>query len=171
MAEVQELTAAADTITIGGKEYTRKPLTATDWGLIQKRILAQRPDVIEIARRLAQDAPEAIAKQLYEDAYRDASQARQVTAGEQETWQISLDGLMYQFWLQIRKVHRDVTLDKAAELLEQWTEEYLKDLILKLQEQFPDATEDQIVATAQANEDDAIKELIQRAAGLPAGNR
>ncbi len=126
-----ELVALEDTVRIGGEEFTFSPLTARDYAEIERRITASRGDPIAVAKRLAADLPADERRAILEKAYDDAMRARHVTAVELDEFMASVDGLVFCFWLSVRKKHPDVTLERAGELLETLGNEALRELMQK----------------------------------------
>jgi hypothetical protein len=170
METLGALTALGSQVTIGGEAYCLRPLTRRDWALIEERIISQRGDPIEAAKRLAKDAPEAIARSLLEDAYRDAKRAQAVTAGELDAWRVTLDGVVFQFWLQVRKERPEITEDRAGELLEQFGAEFIERVTAELLAKFPEATREDVAAVAMEEEEGAAAALIAKGLGMPSGN-
>lgn len=170
MPGLETLTAIGTEATIGGTTYRLRPLNRADWGLIEERIKAARPDPIAVAKRLAKEAPIEAAKELYARAYDDAMRANVVSAAELDTWRYTLDGMVFQFYLQIRKEHAEVTEERASELLEQYGQEHLKRITEELLARFPDATAEDVARVAVQQEEPGMAALIGKAAGLPAGN-
>ena len=170
MPGLESLTAAGTEVEIDGRKYQLRPLNRSDWGLIEGRIKAGRADPIEVATRLAKDAPESVARSLYERAYDDAMKSKVVSAAELDTWRFSLDGMVFQFYLQVHKEHPEVDEDKASELLEQYGQEHLKRITEQLLKQFPEATAEDVAKVAVQHEEAGVAALISKAAGLPEGN-
>jgi hypothetical protein len=170
MPGLDTLTATGTEIIIGGEAYRLRPLNRADWGLIDERIKAGRTDPIEVVARLAANAPKDVASELYARAYDDAMRANVVSVKELDTWRFTLDGMVFQFYLQVRKEHRDITEARAAELLEQFGQEHLERITTELLKRFPEATPQDVAAIASQQEDKGMAVLIGKAAGLPAGN-
>jgi hypothetical protein len=170
MSDLKTLTALGTQVTIGDKKYRLRDLTRNDWALIEDRILSARGDPVAVAGRLAKDAPPEIARELYTKAYDDATKGKIVTAGELDAWRLSLDGLAFQFWLQIRKEHPEITEEEAADLLAQLGEEFLAEATEQLVREFPEATAEDVVRIALQKEEAGIAAIIATAAGLPEGN-
>lgn len=117
MDGLHELTAAGVTVSIGGREYRFAPLRLRDWGEIERRILATRPDPLDLVLPKLVDLPEHAQRQLLAVAYDDARRGRRVTAAEMNEWLTTPEGRVVQFWLSIRQHHPDVTLEQAEELI------------------------------------------------------
>jgi hypothetical protein len=75
------LTAAPLTIELGGRPLRIAPLTIADLGELQAwinaQLIANAPDPIAIARRLAEGFPPEVQSELLREAYRDARDARE----------------------------------------------------------------------------------------------
>ncbi len=170
MPGLETLTAIGTELKVGGAIYRLRPLNRADWGLIEERIKAARADPIAVVQRLAIDAPADVAKELYAKAYDDATKVGVVTAAELDAWRFTLDGMVYQFFLQVRKEHPEVTEERASELLERYGQEYLKRVTRELLERFPEATATDVAQAAVQQEEAGIAALIGKAAGLPVGN-
>lgn len=170
MASLSALVGLGTEPTIGGKKYRLGPLGRDDWALIEERIKAHRSDPIEVARALAKDQPVEIAREILLAAYSDGKRANLVTAGELDAWTASLQGLMFSFWLMIRKHNPDVDEKRAGDLLEQYGREYTDKLLDHMAEQFPGADRDEILGLALEHEEGTLRHLIQMNMGLPEGN-
>jgi len=170
MAYLDELTGAPETATIGGVKYSLSPLAIDDWAVIQKRIIARRPDPIEAATRLAAGAPEAVAREILMKAYGDAQRSDIVTTEELDAWRFSYEGAQCQFFLAIRKNHPEITEDRAAALLEMYGREYLAEVTAQLQERFPEATEETVAAMIAGQERSMLHSVVSSISGLPRGN-
>ncbi len=170
MPSLQALTGLGSEVTISGETYALGPLNRSDWAEIERRIISLRPDPIQAARELARGAPVEVAKEILTQAYRDMQKAVTVTAGEMDDWGKTLDGMVFQFWLQVRKTRPEVTEDQAGELLETAGKEYIDDLADKMQERFPDADREELLTLAMDHEEDWLRSIIAANLGLPEGN-
>ncbi|HUT11754.1 MAG TPA: hypothetical protein VMY42_14735 [Thermoguttaceae bacterium] len=170
MADLPELLATPDEITIGGRKYQVARLGAADWARITQRIKSGRADPIDVATRLASNASPEIAEKLFMRAYEDARRDQFVTIGELDQWKSSYEGAQYQFYLSLRKHQSEIDEAKAAELFEQMGREYLAEIHAKLKQRFPDATESEIAAAASQHEEGLLQSVLAALAGLPEGN-
>jgi hypothetical protein len=181
-----ELLAGTVPVTIGGVTYQRRQLTARDWQAIEQRILSKRADPVTVALRLAKGAPLEAAREIISRAYDDARRAAIVTVNEIEDWRQSLEGMAFQFYLQLNPweaIHGANTgsqgqgkpplvadENRAFQLLEQFSQEYVSRYVALLQEKYPEATEEQIIAAMQRVERGAASAMIDAAAGMPEKN-
>ena len=117
MDGLHEMTAAESVWSIGGKEYRLAPLRLRDYGEMERRILAGRPDPLEVARSKLEGLAEPLQKHLLSAAYDDARRGGRVSIGELSEWMDTVEGRVYQFWLAARRNHPEVTLDEADALL------------------------------------------------------
>ena len=170
MPGLESLTAVGHEVVIGGKTYRCRPLVRTDWGLIYERIKAGRADPIEIALRLAENASEPVARELLDRAYGDAMKANIVTPRQIEEWMVSPEGLMFQFYLQVRKEHKEIDEDTATELLGQHYEELIKARTDEMLATLPGVTAEDVAQFASQHGEELIAGMIAKAAGLPEGN-
>ena len=122
------LTAAPCAIAAGGRTFLLAPLTLTDYGEIENRILAGRADPLAgIRARLAQlDA--ARRREELGRVFDEVGSARRVTLGDLDRWWQTTDGFRYRFWLMLRKHQPTATRETAAELLRQMSGEELAEL-------------------------------------------
>jgi hypothetical protein len=141
MDGLHEMTAAESVWNIGGKEYRLAPLRLRDYGEMEQRILAGRPDPLAVVRPRLEGLPEPLQRHLLSAAYDDARRGGRVTVGELDEWMDTVEGRVYQFWLAIRRNHPEVTLEEADALLCQAGAEH-----------------------------EGIQRQLQESRGLPAGN-
>lgn len=119
MDGLNRLTGADQTIEIGDRTYRLGPLTLKDYGEIENRILARRPDPIATAVEHLDGLSESQQQYLLGRAFDRAVSGRWVRASEIDEWKQTHDGFCYLFWLMVRKAHPEVTLGRAAELIQQ----------------------------------------------------
>ncbi len=168
--DVDQLFAAPENPTIGGKQYTLSPLVGDDWAKIKKRIVSQRAAPEEVVAKLAEFAPPEVALKLFEKAYDDAMHVNRVTAAEEGEWLNTLEGMQYQFFLSISHAHPEIDEAKATELLAELAQKYLERAIAHLKERFPDATSQQITEVAIKNEEQSTAALLASVSGMPTEN-
>jgi flagellar biosynthesis/type III secretory pathway protein FliH len=168
--DVDQLFAAPENPTIGGKQYTLSPLVGDDWAKIKKRIVSQREAPEDVVAKLAPFAPPEVAEKLFQKAYDDAMHLNRVTANEENEWLETLEGMQYQFYLSIAHAHPEIDEAKAAELLAQLAEEHLSRVVKHLGDRFPDATPQQITEVAINNEKQATAALLASVSGMPNEN-
>jgi hypothetical protein len=155
---------------VDGTTYRLRPLNRADWGLIQERIKAGRPDPIAVAQRLAKDVAPDIAREIYDRAYSDAMKATVVAAADLDAWTGTPEGLEFLCYLQLRKEHPEVTEERASELLLQFTREHNERHLAELRKRFPDATAAELMQALLQLQTAGVEMLISKAMGLPAGN-
>jgi hypothetical protein len=119
MDGLNQITAAGHTVTIAGRTYRLGPLTLEDYGEIENRILAGRPDPLAVALDKLDRLDEQQQRTLLARAYDEAVKCPMVTIAELERWRETPQGFCYRFWLMIRKHQPEITLERAAELIEQ----------------------------------------------------
>jgi len=119
MHGLNQLTAADHTVTIAGRTYRLSPLTLADYGEIENRILAKRPDPLAVVREKFDGLTESQQQFLLGRAYDRAAAAQLVTAEELRQWRDTPEGICYRFWLMVRKSKPEITLEEASELLRQ----------------------------------------------------
>jgi hypothetical protein len=117
MDGLNRLTAAAQTFSIGAQTYRLTPLVLADYGEIENRILAQRPDPLAAIRGRRAGLPEARRRQELDEALDRLCSLRRVTLGELDRWWHTPDGLCYRLWLMLRREQSGITLEAAAGLL------------------------------------------------------
>lgn len=123
MTPLSALTTAPWRQTIDGIDYWLEPLTLSDWGIIERRILQSRRDPLQVAKEsLAGLAPEE-KRMLLESALAQASRAGQVTAEELFDYTATPQGAALMLWLSMRKRDAGMTEQRAAELLAAMGEE------------------------------------------------
>jgi hypothetical protein len=114
---LNRLTAAAQTFSVGAGTYRLTPLVLADYGEIENRILAERPDPLAgIHTRLA-GLPEAQRRAELGRALDQLSAMRRVTLGELDRWWQTPDGLGYRLWLMLRREQPGISLQAAEDLL------------------------------------------------------
>ncbi len=123
MHGLSQLTAAEQTVTAAGRTYRLAPLTLSDYGEIENRILARRPDPLAVALQALDGLDEKQQESLLGRAYDRAVSARLMTAAEFQKWRETPDGLCYRFWLMARKAQPGLTLEEAAEAVGQLLDE------------------------------------------------
>jgi hypothetical protein len=111
------LTAAACTFRAGGRTYRLAPLTLADYGEIEKRIVASRPDPLEAVRARLAGRPEDERREELGRALDQLCSMRRVTLGDLDRWWQTSDGLCYRLWLMLRKEQPAMTLEAAAGVL------------------------------------------------------
>ena len=94
-----------------------------DYGRIIKRIVAERGDPVEVAKRLCEGKSAEERKAIIDRAFTEATKAKHVTAEELDTWKFSIPGFVFCFWLQLLPKHPDLTEDDSQRLVEQIGEE------------------------------------------------
>jgi len=119
MDGLNQLTAAHHAVEIGGRTYRLAPLTLRDYGEIENRVASRRPDPVAVVRRSLDGLSPAQQEFLLGRAYDKAVAARRATADEIDQWKRTPDGFCYLFWLMVRQEHPAMTLEQAAELVEQ----------------------------------------------------
>lgn len=117
MDGLHELTAAETTVTILDRTYRLAPLRLRDWGEIERRILAGRPDPLDLVLSKLDGLAEHLQRELLSRAYDDARRGRRVSASELHDWLSTPEGHVVQFWLSVRQHQPDVSLDDAEQLL------------------------------------------------------
>jgi hypothetical protein len=119
MDGLNQLTAAGYVVSIGGRDYRLGPLTLDDYGEIENRILAKRPDPLAVAIEKLDRLDRKQQEMLLARAYDKAVKSPTVTIDELQLWRNTAEGFCYRFWLMIRKHHEQVSLQEAVELVEQ----------------------------------------------------
>ena len=123
MHGLSQLTAAEHSVTVAGRTYRLAPLTLADYGEIENRLLARRPDPLAVAVEKLDGLDEKQQEFLLGRAYDRAVSTRLMTAGELEQWRKTPEGLCYRFWLMARKAQPQLTLEEAAEVVGQLLDE------------------------------------------------
>jgi len=116
MHGLNQLTAADHTVAIAGRTLRLSPLTLADYGEIENRILARRPDPLALVREKFDGLSEEQQRFLLGRAYDRAAAAQLVTAEELRRWRDTPEGICYRFWLMVRKHQPEITLEEASEL-------------------------------------------------------
>lgn len=119
MDGLNQLTAADHTVDVGGRTYRLGPLTLRDYGEIENRVVSQRPDPVAVALRSLEGLSPRQQEFLLGRAYDRAISTRRATAAEVDQWKQTPGGFCYLFWMMVRKHHKEITLARAAELVEQ----------------------------------------------------
>jgi hypothetical protein len=115
---LNELTGADQTVEIEGRTYRLGPLTLKDYGEIENRIIARRPDPVALVLQSLHGLNPRQQEFLLGRAYDRAAAARQATIAELDLWKRTPEGVCYLFWLMVRKGHPEITFERAAELVE-----------------------------------------------------
>ena len=117
MDGLNELTGAALAWTAQGHTYRLNVLTLADYGEIENRILAARPDPLAgVGKRLAALAPRERKAEL-ESIFDRVGQSRHVTLRDLDAWWPTHDGYAYRFWLMTRGGDDRLTFETAADVL------------------------------------------------------
>lgn len=119
MDGLRRITAATHTVRVGPRGWRLAPLTLADYGEIENRILAGRPDPLAAARGRLAGRPEEERRKGLDQIFSQLRSMRRVTLGDLDRWWQTPDGLSYRLWLMLRKAQPGVTLDAASELLRQ----------------------------------------------------
>jgi hypothetical protein len=117
MDGLSRLTAAACTFRAGGRTYRLAPLTLADYGEIENRIVASRPDPLRGVRARLAGRPADERREELGRALDQLCAMRRVTLGDLDRWWQTPDGLCYRFWLMLRKEQPGMTLEAAAAVL------------------------------------------------------
>lgn len=117
--------AAPITVKIEGKDYLLSPITMSDLKELERYV---QDEAIEGVKKHVEGLPLEVGARLIEKAYEEKLK-RQIGTSAFNQAVASLSGSIYLLWLSIRKKHKDVTLDKASELL---TAENTKEIVGKL---------------------------------------
>jgi len=157
-------------ITIGEKTYRLGQLTFRDKMKIHERILSLRSDPLAVAAEMAGLLEPEQRQAFVEKAYADATKARQVTAREMDEFEHSLPGYAFCFWLSLQKHHPDISEDQAADLLDRYAQDTLREVVAALKERVPDATADEIREAVTELEDGVLGALWEKISGMPEGN-
>ncbi len=123
MHGLNQLTASADEIEIDGRSYRLGPLVLRDYGEIENRVLARRPDPLAVAAGSLAGLEPAQQEFLLGRAYDRAATAATASEDEIEQWKRTPDGLCTLFWLMVRKHHPEITREQTGELVEQLAHE------------------------------------------------
>ena len=102
------------TLGYNGKTYILTPLGTRD---LVEHANYLRDQYIEQAKKDLRGLPKEIAIDVFNKAKRYADKIKPVTEQYIELAQ-TYDGLVYQFYLSVRKKHADVSLELAAQILE-----------------------------------------------------
>ncbi len=117
MSGLNALTAAEHVVEIGGKAWRLAPLTLADYGAIENRIIAGRPDPIEVAKRHLPGLDARQQEVLLARALDAAAAARRASIEEIDAFRRTPEGIVFVFWLAASKHHGDLSLEDARELL------------------------------------------------------
>jgi hypothetical protein len=117
MSGLNVLTAAPWRQTIGEIDYWLEPLTLSDWGIIEKRLLRERRNPLQLARENLAGLQADEKRALLEAALRQAATAQTVTADELMQYTATPRGAALLLWLSLRKRQPEITEPQAAELL------------------------------------------------------
>lgn len=114
------------TIEFNGETLILSPLTLKDFGLIEQHLLSKRTNPLEMVKQHLADMPIEVATALAKEAYNDARKMNVVPADEVGEWIDSFEGLVYCFWLMIRKEHGDkYSLEQITEVMDAMSEQDL----------------------------------------------
>jgi hypothetical protein len=119
VSSLSELAATGDTITVAGKTYRLAPPSLDDIAEIHAQIKKERGDPIETVRKLTEGMSAEERRPYVEQAYKDAIRSRHVTPEEEMAWGQTTAGVLYAFWVRLRKHHPEMTVEKVAGLIEQ----------------------------------------------------
>lgn len=177
MEHLGALTAIGSELKIEGVQYHLRTLGVKDWARIQERMNSLRGDPVEAARRLAKDAPEAIARSLLEQAYVDAKRMQTFLPGEVDEWLRTIEGLLFGFWLMLNtydSIHNqsqpDLTEERVCQLYDKLGNEAIDAFLAAAPAMFPHASEEELADIAAANKDDLLRRVVAQCLGLPSGN-
>lgn len=113
-------TAGADfqSVQIGDKQYTLRPLTVGVYASMEAFIASRRPDPLQIASEAVKRLPPSQHDAVWRAAMDSAVSGRIVTSEEAAAFENSVDGLAWKVWQCVREDHPEVnTLEAARELL------------------------------------------------------
>ena len=112
---ISSITAAAREVSLGGKSFLLKPITISDYGKINNRIISSR---VASLRETMQDIGFDDDRQIKAIVEMNA---RIITSKEQRDWMFTLEGTAYVLYLSARKIkeHEDITVAAIEALLEE----------------------------------------------------
>ena len=134
MGGLSQLTAAGHTVVLAGRTYHLNPLTLADYGEIENRILAGRPDPREDLRRRLAALDAAEQEQELARVYDQAAVAGRVTLGDLDQWWQTPAAFAFRFWLMIRGQHPQVELEEAAAIVEGLPGEKRNELVRRMED-------------------------------------
>lgn len=120
--------ASSQTLVIGEKTYTLRPLTVGLYAEMEAYVVAQREDPMVIAALACQKVPAQFHTDIWDSAMRAAKSARTVTAAEMSAFEQSIRGLAFKFWACLKTDHPKLTVDDALKLIEEAGEERMAEL-------------------------------------------
>lgn len=104
-------------ITIGGKEYTLRPLAIGVYAEMESYIISQKPDPLEIASEAVAKLPSSRHEAIWKAAMSQAVNARTVTSEEMAAFEDTVNGLAWKIWQCVRQDHPEINSVKAARAL------------------------------------------------------
>ena len=117
MNGLNQLAASDHVVAIAGRSYRLSLLSLSDYGEIENRILAARPDArTAVRQRLAERTDDQRREELGR-LFEQVASARHVSLGDLDRWWQTPDAFVYRFWMMVRKDRAAITLEEAEELL------------------------------------------------------
>lgn len=141
MDPLAEVTAAEVTLELGDRTWRLSPLRVKDYAEIRRVIASGRTSPIELAMQHIESVPESLRGELLARAWEDEKSRDHVSDVEAAQWLTSTEGVVYSFYLMLRRNHPQMTPQRAEELL-----------------------------LAHRDQLDAIRSRLQQSSGMPSGN-
>jgi hypothetical protein len=109
-----------ETIEIGGKRYTLRPLTVGVYSEMEAFVASRRVDPLEAAGKAVLKLPAAMHAGVWDAAMRAVMANRNVTTQEMSDFENSMRGYAWKLWQCVKQDHPEIdSIEKAIELLEQ----------------------------------------------------
>jgi len=96
---------------LGDQTYLMSPLEIEDIGLIENRIIKDRPNPLAVVGEARDSLPEEVFRELIQQAYQDARSANRATQQEFDEFLASHEGQIFALWLCLRHNHQELTLE------------------------------------------------------------
>lgn len=107
-----------DTMDIGGKEYTLRPLTIGQYGQMEAYLVSKRDDPISVVGKAAAKLPKSQRAELWDAAVRAATMRKIVSASDMALFESSLEGIAWKLWQCVKADHPEVrSVEDAAKLM------------------------------------------------------
>ncbi len=109
MADLEQTVGTEITLTLKGHDYKAEKLTLGDWAEFERVAKDKhRKNIISSGREVyGDDMPASVFDAMI----------RPLTEAEIEQYQSSVEGITFLLWKSLSKRHKDMTLEKAADLV------------------------------------------------------
>lgn len=122
-----------ETLTVGGKTYTLRPLKVGAYAELEAYVMSQRVDLVAATGAAITKIPQSMHAAVWDACMRNVLASRNVTAQEVQAFEQSVRGYAWKLWQCVKEDHPEIdSIDKAMELLVEAGPQRAEEIDLKL---------------------------------------